>query len=74
MTADIARNRLIEAVWTRVRIFIVINAIITSFYTIIVFKKKIYTTKKDIIFSLIVFIIPVLISYFLIHISTSVVW
>lgn len=47
--------------------FIIFNILFSIFYTIILFKTKIYTTKKDIIYSFVVFILPLRICYALIY-------
>lgn len=47
--------------------FIIFNIIFSFFYTIILFKTKIYKTKKDIIYSFAVFILPLIVCYSLIY-------
>lgn len=47
--------------------FIIFNILFSIFYTVTLFKTKLYTTKKDIIYTLIVFILPLIICYALIY-------
>ena len=54
---------------TMVRLFwfIIFNILFSILYTIILFKTKLYTTKRDLIYTLIVFIVPLIICYALIY-------
>ncbi len=54
--------------------FIVLNALFCIFYTVILFKKNIYTTEKDIIYTCFVFIIPLIVCYFFIYSQLDYVW
>jgi hypothetical protein len=47
--------------------FIIFNILFSIFYTVILFKTKLYTEKKDIIYTLIVFIVPLIVCYTLIY-------
>jgi hypothetical protein len=47
--------------------FIIFNILFSIFYTVILFKTKLYTAKKDIIYTLIVFIVPLRVCYTLIY-------
>ena len=47
--------------------FIIFNILFSIFYTVILFKIKLYTTKGDLIYTLIVFILPLIICYVLIY-------
>ena len=47
--------------------FIIFNILFSVFYTVILFKIKLYTTKRDLIYTLIVFILPLIICYVLIY-------
>lgn len=47
--------------------FVIFNILFSVFYTKILFKTKIYSTKKDIIYSFVVFLVPLIICYALIY-------
>ncbi len=47
--------------------FIIFNILFSIFYTLILFKTKLYETKRDLIYTLIVFILPLIICYALIY-------
>lgn len=47
--------------------FIIFNILFSILYTIILFKTKLYETKRDLIYTLIVFILPLIICYTLIY-------
>ena len=47
--------------------FIIFNILFSIFYTVILLKIKLYTTKGDLIYTLIVFILPLIICYVLIY-------
>lgn len=47
--------------------FIIFNISFSILYTIILFKTKLYETKTDLIYTLIVFILPLIICYALIY-------
>ena len=47
--------------------FILSNAVISIIYTIILFKRNVYQNKKDILYTCIVFLVPLLVCYFFIY-------
>lgn len=47
--------------------FIIFNISFSILYTIILFKTNLYETKRDLIYTLIVFILPLIICYALIY-------
>ena len=55
----------------RLFIFFIFDILFSIFYTKTLFKTKVYTNKKDIIYSLIVFAIPLIICYMLIYYQLS---
>lgn len=51
----------------RLLLFIILNIMISIIYTQRAFKTKLYTTKKDILFTVVLFIIPLIVCFFLIY-------
>ena len=60
-----------ETTMLRLFWFIIFNVVFSIFYTIILFKIKLYKTKKDVIYTFVVFIVPLTICYVLIRSQLS---
>jgi hypothetical protein len=56
-----------ETTMSRLFWFIIFDILFSIFYTKTLFKNKVYTAKKDIICTLIVFIVPLIVCYVLIY-------
>ena len=53
--------------FSKLTLFIIANAVFSIVYTVIMYKRKEYTNKSDLLYSLIVFIIPLIVCYILIY-------